>query len=546
MSSRLNPVIGELPVWRSRWWRMAALLLAAQVLTLLLLAAMLVNKQQHLLVELTLSRIEIQAADLAGTLRTGALSGLHVSEMEQLAGLVQRLLAAEPGLAEVEIVGFERAGASIVFAGRTASVGHRLSPAEWRAMAASEGFQHGMVGAQPTLTSTVRDGADEIVAGLRLYAAEAPLAGIHSLPFLGEALLKKLRVADERCILLTLQDQTIRETFYERGRLHFSRLSPLANTSIGGIAQGFATEAVKLQQYLLSQRLIARNQPLRAIVIAHPQAMAAVEASCLNTESLTFEFVGTDTCSSSVGLKTPPGDSHVEALLAHLAVSAAPAIQFAKETLRHDYRIWQIRNALYGFGAVILLGCTLFAAKEFYSTYSLNSEAESVAQRAQEARHRYEEIRSTFPPVPTNNETLRQIIDRYAELERGGGSSPETFYRELSAALGHSPNVDVDAIAWKSGGGAPATSGGATLPTGNQTAAVRGTISLGAKATPRQTLAAFDQFVADLRANPALEVKVSQQPFDIDSGKSLKSGAEISGDAGVRPYALEITRRSLP
>ncbi len=176
MSSRLNPLIGELPVWRSRWWRMAALLLAAQVLTLLLLAAMLVNKQQHLLVELTLSRIEIQAADLAGTLRTGALSGLHVSEMEQLAGLVQRLLAAEPGLAEVEIVGFERAGASIVFAGRTASVGHRLSPAEWRAMAASDGFQHGMVGAQPTLTSAVRDGADEVVAGLRLYAAEAPLA----------------------------------------------------------------------------------------------------------------------------------------------------------------------------------------------------------------------------------------------------------------------------------------------------------------------------------------------------------------------------------
>ena len=61
---------------------------------------------------------------------------------------------------------------------------------------------------------------------------------------------QKLKIEDERCILLTLQDQTIRETFYERGRLHFSRLSPLANTSIGGIAQGFATEAIKLQQYL--------------------------------------------------------------------------------------------------------------------------------------------------------------------------------------------------------------------------------------------------------------------------------------------------------
>ena len=394
---------------------------------------------------------------------------------------------------------------------------------------------------------TAPSALDPWISGIR--DARVALAGIHSLPFLGEALLRKLKVEDERCILLTLQDQTIRETFYERGRLHFSRLSPLANTSIGGIAQGFATEAIKLQQYLLSQRQLARNQPLRAIVVAHPQAMTAVQASCVSTEALTFDFISTDDCSRRIGLKTPPTDSHAETLIAHLAAAAAPAVQFAKDALRHDYRIWQIRNALYGLGAIALLGCTLFAAKEFYSAISLNTQTTAITGQAREAQQRYEEIRRTFPPVPTNNETLRQIIDRYAELERGGGSSPETFYRELSAALTKSPSVDIDAIVWRSGGPAlastmPASASGAALPLGGQLAQVRGTISLGARATPRQTLAAFDQFVADLRANPMLEVKVTQQPFDIDSGKSLRSGAEIAGDSGVRPYALEINRRS--
>ena len=75
---------------------------------------------------------------------------------------------------------------------------------------------------------------------------------------------------------------------------------------------------------------------------------------------------------------------------------------------------------------------------------------------------------------------------------------------------------------------------------------MRGTIDLGTHATPRQTLAAFDQFIADLRTNPAIEVKVVQQPFDIDSGKALKSSSETAVDNGRRPFALDISRKPTP
>jgi hypothetical protein len=41
----------------------------------------------------------------------------------------------------------------------------------------------------------------------------------------GPSLLRKLGVADERCLLLTIQDQSIRQSYLEKGELHFSRLT---------------------------------------------------------------------------------------------------------------------------------------------------------------------------------------------------------------------------------------------------------------------------------------------------------------------------------
>lgn len=155
---------------------MAALLVAAQCLTLLLLGVMLINKHRSLLVELTLSRIEIQAADLAGTLRTGVLSGLRPDEMSKLDPLLQHLVASEPAIAGAEILGVDGGRARVVFADDPRRVGVELPPAEWQAMAVASSFQRSDASAAPTLTRAVRDGADEVVAGLRLRAATAPLA----------------------------------------------------------------------------------------------------------------------------------------------------------------------------------------------------------------------------------------------------------------------------------------------------------------------------------------------------------------------------------
>ena len=60
--------------------------------------------------------------------------------------------------------------------------------------------------------------------------AEARLAGIYTVAQLGGQLLKKIGQSAGRCLLLTLQDQSIRESYLVNGHAHFSRMAPLTDS----------------------------------------------------------------------------------------------------------------------------------------------------------------------------------------------------------------------------------------------------------------------------------------------------------------------------
>ncbi|QKV57678.1 MAG: hypothetical protein HT580_10960 [Dechloromonas sp.] len=63
-------------------------------------------------------------------------------------------------------------------------------------------------------------------------------------------------------MLLTYQDHSIRESYLLDGQPLFSRMVPLFDSSIAGIASRLAAESLKLHQYLASQRLIRRSEPI--------------------------------------------------------------------------------------------------------------------------------------------------------------------------------------------------------------------------------------------------------------------------------------------
>ena len=379
--------------------------------------------------------------------------------------------------------------------------------------------------------------------------ADAPLAGIYSVAQLGGTLLQKLHRPATRCLLLTLQDHSIRETYLINGQTHFSRMAPLTDSSIAGIAGSFAAEAGKLLQYLVGQRLIGRNDTLPVYVLAHPQAMTAIRNACRDSGNIIFEIIDSHQQAKQINLKTLPDDSRSDLLFLHLLATAPPRQQFASEDHRHDYRISQIRYGLIALGAIALLGGALFAAKELVQAHNLQQETLEFSSQAAETEWRYREISATFPQIGIDNETLRRITTRHGEL-RAQQRLPDNAYRLIGSALNQSPAIHLEGLDWRIGEASnPANTSNSATPSLNgsdEVITVRGVIRLESSATTRQTLAAIENFERLLSVDRNNQVKVLQQPFDIESSQALRGSDKDEDSSKPRQFTLQITRKLTP
>ncbi len=376
----------------------------------------------------------------------------------------------------------------------------------------------------------------------RISSAEAPLAGIYSVAQLGGLLVKKLGFGSGRTLLLTVQDHSIRESYLVDGHAHFSRMAPLADSSIAGIASAFAAEAGKLHQYLIGQRLIGRDEALPVLIVAHPLSIPAIEKACPDRGQLSFTIIDSHLAAAKLRLHTLPGDNRSDLLFLQLLASAPPRQQFAGETHRHHYRLSQIRHGLIAAGLVALLGSVLFAAKQTYDAHALREEAGTLASSEADFNHRYQEISATFPQLGIDNETLRQLTSRYSQLA-SQQRLPGPAFGLVSRILDQMPSIALEGIDWENGALSPTS--GSKLPDNREITTLRASIRL-ERANTRQTLATFDRFVEALRHEPGVTVNIVQRPFDIESATSLRGGDGVDEEAKPRQFAVEIIRSHAP
>ena len=377
----------------------------------------------------------------------------------------------------------------------------------------------------------------------RIQEVGAPLAGIYTIAQLGGQLIKKLGYTAPRCLLLTVQDHSIRESFLVNGQTLFSRMAPLADSSVVGIANSLSAEAGKLHQYLIGQRQVGRDETLPVLIVAHPQAIPAIKQAFPDSGQLTFAFIDSHTAAQTIGLHTTPQDSRSEFLFLHLLVTTPPRQQFASESDRHDFRLAQIRQGLIAAGLVALLASALFSAKEIYQANTLREETRVLVATEAELNWRYREISATFPQLGIDNETLRHLTNRHTDLTRQQ-RQPGPAYRMVSQALNDAPDISLESLEWKISHSGRSTV--ASISGDQEITTVRGAISPQRNPSTRQILATFEQFVERLRRDPSITVSTLQQPFDMESGRALRGGDSEDENAQPRQFSVEISRKIAP
>lgn len=361
------------------------------------------------------------------------------------------------------------------------------------------------------------------------------LSGIYSLAQLGGALLTGLGIQASRCLLLSIQDKSLRESFIVDGQTVFSRLTPLVDSSCAGIATAFANEAPKLQQYLLTQRLIGRDEAIPTLLLTPSAAQTAVRCACEDHSGLKFRCIDSREAAVKLGLRLAE-NSNDETLFLHLLARATPRTQYAPPRQRHRYRIVQLRRLLWTSGAVALAGAVIFAGERMLQTARLDRETTLLRQQEQVLQQRYRQLSASFPPLPVDKDSLRRIIARHDEL-LASNLWPAPALRRVASVLDQTPSINLETLEWKAIGNDKGS--GEMLILG-------GNILSGKFAGARQTLAAFDSFVAALEQLPRTSASVLQQPFEIESSKALRSGERDGDVLPQRPFSVQIVVNSQP
>jgi hypothetical protein len=136
--------------------------------------------------------------------------------------------------------------------------------------------------------------------------------------------------------------------------------------------------------------------------------------------------------------------------------------------------------------------------------------------------------------------------------------------RRISLAMDASPAVEIKQLKWRLANKVTDLASGATgqnqAPTPvavqakSPTTIVDGNyfaiVDLEAQLPPsllsdhRKLLATVDGFVAELRKDASLDVKVARMPFDTESGKTIKSSGETSAAKAEAPiFTLRVAQR---
>jgi len=386
---------------------------------------------------------------------------------------------------------------------------------------------------------------------------ECRLVGVYSTALLAPALIKGAGLKLPRCLLVSVQQTGMRQSYVEDGKIRFSRVGRLNLEDAAGVAAACASESARLQQYLVTMRVLpTAATPIDVMVLAAGHYHAALTEACRSTEVLHFHLVNADSQCRAAGLKRFPPDAPCDALFLHAVAAAAPAEQFAQEQHRHHYRLWQVSRGLYATGMAVLATGLLFAGAQLFDVYTLRGQIQSDQSRFRALSANYASVTSTFPPTPTSTANLKTTIKQYHVLQVQT-TSPAYLLADISKALTGFPQVEIERIQWRVGkppapagpkGAAPkaaAAAPAAAADPGYALALVSARVVGARRDDLRAITDTAGQFIATLKNNPQLEITDVHMPFaitsedtlagDIGSERAIAEDAAFSVTVGRKP-----------
>ena len=397
-----------------------------------------------------------------------------------------------------------------------------------------------------------------------LRTNEAKLVGFYSLALIAPLVAKRLKPAAARCIIVSLQNGGMRQSYVEHGKIRFSRLGRADPTDPHAAAESCAAESNRILLYLINLNILPRESgPLDVVALAPAAHREAYQAAWGDNPRLKLNLIDLESACRTVGLKSAPPEMLGERLFLHVLAGAQPGEQYASDALRRFYHLWRARLALLSGGAAICAFSLLLSGVRLVDLHGITSETEKERQQETSVRGEYDRLQANFPKTPLPREVLKSAVGTASAILRQT-VFPDRLFVEISQALAVVPQIELDKLDWeitsnpraraaagpaKPAAPAPAAAEPSAAPAQGEAnryyevADITARINAVKASDYRGVGAVVEQFVQALRQRPGLEVIGTRTPLDTLSEKA------VTGDVGeqerdeVPNFTVTVSRR---
>lgn len=350
-----------------------------------------------------------------------------------------------------------------------------------------------------------------------LLSHRIPLIGIYSLPNISAPLIKD--IDSEHILLLSWEKHAgLRQTYFNKKHLHFSRLTPISENS--SFCESIAAETPRTQHYLNSLSLPPHGETLDVLIICHANDRAALQAVLHNTSELRYDYLDITALDDHSQSKTDHPDSDATSLFLRLLAGKPPSSHYANSIHTHYHLLWQLRSILFGLAAIIALASALWSGTAFMRGRDCASEAALLMEQATQLASQKEEIKRRFPVTTTPANDMKTAVTLMRNFEKYF-PPPEEILHDLSGVLDKFNRIRPGKIAWQTSGADAAPS---AYPA--QIITLDGEL-LDFGSDYRSALAYLERFQQTL-ARHGYTVTVQKSPLDISPKGSISNDLQTS------------------
>ncbi|PPD57077.1 MAG: hypothetical protein CTY10_01010 [Methylotenera sp.] len=390
-----------------------------------------------------------------------------------------------------------------------------------------------------------------------IQANQSPLVGVYLLPMMSQVMVRQMKLMAPHILLCEQLPSGFRQTYMHNGRLRMSRLVPMVDIKPNQLAYFYLVEIEKTRLYLMSQRLINGETPLQMILPALDNSHHEIAKSISQDQGLECKTVDILAYAKNINLAESLIKPHPELLHMQLLANGNVPDNLAPLAYSKIHSLNNIcRNLYIATAAIAILGVGL-AGFYAWQGRQQHNQLELIAAQTQQQQRLYDEVAKNFPSTPIPSAELKVATD-LAQAIQANNQTPAQFMQILSAACENLPEVTLNRMRWMLSPTAEVAddTAGNTGIQNNQTYNNQSIVNPNADATKliqvgflnaeikgfagdyRAALNTVSQFVATLKANPAVEaVTILQEPVNVSSLANLQ-GSTTDETAAERPPAM--------